>query len=186
MSLGLAAMDDSRSLLGTSRGWGTAQPAPLVEFLSARKSASALMLLDEIDKVTHRSTNSTPPTAALLSFLEQENARNFFDCFLQTRVDLSKVCFMATANTVDEVPGPLLSRMRTCVVGRPTASQMASSIGSAAADVAKDGGLDQAVFPPISMADLSEVPRNMRHFKSLLKDYLSHWAVTHLHPSQLH
>ena len=79
MSLGLAAMDDSRSLLGTSRGWGTAQPAPLVEFLSTRKSASALMLLDEIDKVTQRAVNATPPTVALLSFLEQENARNFFD-----------------------------------------------------------------------------------------------------------
>ena len=138
LSLGLAAMDDSRSLLGTSRGWGTAQPAPLIEFLFARNLGSALMLLDEIDKVTHRSANSTPPTTALLSLLEQENARNFFDCFLQTRVDLSKVCFVATANTVDGVLGPLLSRMRTCVVGRPTPSQMASTIGFIATDVAKD------------------------------------------------
>ena len=138
LSLGLAAMDDSRSLLGTSRGWGTAQPAPLIQFLSARNSGSALMLLDELDKVTYRSANSTPPTTALLSLLEQENARNFFDCFLQTRVDLSKVCFVATANTVDGVLGPLLSRMRTCVVGRPTPSQMASTIGFIATDVAKD------------------------------------------------
>ena len=93
---------------------------------------------------------------------------------------------MATANTVHEVPGPLLSRMRVCVVGRPTASQMASSIGSVAADVAKDWGLNPQVFPPVAMADLAEIPRHMRHFKSLLKDYLSHWAVAHLNPSQLH
>ena len=186
MAVSLAGMDDSRTLLGTARGWSTAQPAPLVEFLASRSSASALMLLDEVDKATERISNSTAPTTALLSFLEPENSRNFFDAFLQTRVDLSKVSFIATANSVNHIPGPLISRLRMCVVGRPSALQMAATTGFAAADVAKDWGLNPQVFPTVRLTDLDATPINMRHLKLLVKKYLAQWATAHLQRIQLH
>lgn len=186
MALGLAGMDDSRAILGTSRGWTSAQPAPIVEFLSSQRSASALILLDEVDKVTNRSTNSTPPTIALLALLELESARRFFDGFLQTAVDLSKVIFVATANAVDGIPGPLLSRMRPCVVGRPSDEHMINSIAFAAQDIAKDWAVDHRRFPPISASLFAEAPINMRHLKTLIKNYLVKWAAENRSQFQVH
>ena len=145
-----------------------------------------MMLLDEIDKATERVSNSTSPTTALLSFLEPENSRNFYDAFLQTRVDLSKVSFMTTANSVDNIPGPLISRLRICVVGRPTALQMADTTGFAAADVAKDWGLNPQVFPTVRLTDLDATPINMRHLKLLVKKYLAQWAAENLQRARLH
>jgi len=55
------------------------------------------VLLDEIDKVGASSRNSVPPTVALLNLLEPENAKRWYDTFLQTTCDVSKLMFWATA-----------------------------------------------------------------------------------------
>lgn len=75
MPLSLAGKSDSRALLGTARGWASAQASPLVDLLLAHKSASALVLVDEIDKVLSSTPSRVPPTVALLNLLEPENAK---------------------------------------------------------------------------------------------------------------
>lgn len=186
LALGLAGMEDSRTLLGTARGWSSAQAAPIVEFLAMRKSASAIVMLDEIDKCSGRTTNSTPPANGLLQFLEPENSKRFFDTFLQTPVDLSKVMFVATANSVDDLSGPLLSRLRLSIVDRPTLEHLSAVMHSAVDEVALDLGLPPGVLPPVSMSDLPVQPKNMRQLKALVHDFISAWALHNLKRHMLH
>lgn len=93
-------MNDSMALLGTARGWATGQASPLVDVMLQHTCASALVLLHEVDKVGTSSRISVPPTVALLNLLEPENAKRWYDTFLQVDCDLSKLMFWATANSL--------------------------------------------------------------------------------------
>ena len=104
-AISIGGMDDSRALLGTSRGWSTGQPSSLLDLLLNANSPSAMVLLDEVDKASDRSVNSAPVSSALLGLLEAESARRWFDSFLQTECDLSMVSFILTANSLSRLPG---------------------------------------------------------------------------------
>ncbi|MBV5330932.1 hypothetical protein JZU69_00575, partial [bacterium] len=57
-------------------------------------------MLDEVEKATNRSLNSSPPASVLLSLLEPETANRWFDSFLQVPCDLSRLTYIATANAL--------------------------------------------------------------------------------------
>jgi ATP-dependent Lon protease len=78
-AIGFAGMSDIRSLTGTARGWSTGQPSVLLEPLPNNKSASALVLLDEIEKAIDSERKTPAATDFLLGLLEPENARSWFD-----------------------------------------------------------------------------------------------------------
>ena len=119
-AISIGGMDDSRALLGTSRGWSSGQPSSLLELLLNAQGPSALVLLDEVDKASDRSVNSAPVASALLGLLEAESARRWFDTFLQTECDLSMVSFILTANSLSRLPKPLLSRCQIVMFEEPS------------------------------------------------------------------
>lgn len=184
-AIGLGGMSDIRTLTGTSRGWTSGQPSVLLEPLLSGKSASALVLLDEIDKAIDVERHTPPASSFLLGILEPESSRRWFDSFLQAECDLSRMVFIATANDMTWFPEALRSRFTILHFGRPSAADVRKAIPFALEDIAQDWGLPKDVFASIVPPDNVRVS-SMRALKVFLTRYLTVWANLNMRPGLKH
>lgn len=135
----------SFQLVGGDSGWRQARPGLIFEVLAKGDSAAPVLIFDEVDKIG--SGTNYPIVPVLLDLLEADTARAFYDAFFRIEFDASRMIIVLTANDLDRVPPPLLSRVEVFDIPTPDPEQRMQII------VAKVGHLQRLTGKHIQLEE---------------------------------
>ena len=154
-------------LTGSHSTWTAARPGALISLLATGKSASPVVVIDEVDKIRD---SQCPVLPVLLDLLEPGTGRNFKDEFFEMQFDASKVIFVLTANSLNGVPASLLSRCEVFNVPRPDPKQRLRIIKSVAEKLRMKTGKQIALDKGSSEQLAERVDIDLRRVTFLVED----------------
>jgi ATP-dependent Lon protease len=151
----LGGVHDEAEIRGHRRTYVGALPGNIIQALRRAGERDCVMMLDEIDKLGAGGFQGDP-ASALLEVLDPEQNGTFRDAYLAVPFDLSRVLFIATANQLDTIPGPLRDRMEIVQLSGYTAEEKAAiARGHLVPRQLRQNGLDA------SMVDLDDAGLNL-------------------------
>ncbi|GAA5957157.1 hypothetical protein JCM3765_005423 [Sporobolomyces pararoseus] len=133
----VGGLSDVAEIKGHRRTYVGAMPGKIIQALKKVQTENPLVLIDEVDKIGRG--HNGDPSSALLEMLDPEQNSQFLDHYLDVPVDLSRVLFVCTANSLDTIPAPLLDRMEVMEVSGYITEEKAAIASRYLAPQAKEG-----------------------------------------------
>ena len=176
MTYACGGVSDS-SLAGTPRRYSTGEPSLVVSTISRYECASPGIVLDEIEKVGDSRHNGNV-LDALLGLLEPQTSRAWMDPYLEAPIDASRVLWIATANSISELPGPLKDRCRFLSFPEPRPEDLPALGARMLEQLAQDRGLDPRWHPELTQEELDVLSRywkggSLRKLRKLIEGVLA-------------
>lgn len=141
---------------GTPAQWSSAGASHVMQLINSSGIANPLVVVDEVDKAANSPANGGLHSA-LLSFLDPGNAAGIHDPGLETKVDLSHVNYVLTANDLSRVPAPLRDRCRIVRVPDPGFEHVPTLVRRIVDDLARQRGMDPRWEPPLPPDEVENI-----------------------------
>jgi ATP-dependent Lon protease len=154
-----ASRADGAVFGGTDRRWYSAEPCHAFLAIAQGRIANPLVMIDEIEKAGTRSDYGRL-WDCLLGLIEPETNSRYPDPALQTNLDLSQVSYVATANSIAQLPSPIRDRFRVVTFPKPAADDLDALLPAVIADLARERGLDQSWIPPLDGIERAAVAQH--------------------------
>ncbi len=174
----LGGSTDAMAILGTNRGWAGAQASPLMHKLLTGR-ATALIVLDEVDKAGELNRNNLAVESALLPLLDPEEARRWRDGFLQVECDLRCLQWVMTCNDTTWLSSALRSRVRIFEIRRPSSAELHGVVGFAVRDIEAEWGLPAGAFLGVPLAQMLPARlSSLRELRQAVSRAVAAWVNT--------
>jgi ATP-dependent Lon protease len=168
------------ALGGLSSYWGTGSTGEVFNTLLRGKELNPVCVLDEIDKAAGTIEGRHNPLGPLYSLLEPEDAKQFVDEYLGVPIDASWFSWVATANQVDVLPAPIVSRLTVFEVRAPTRTELREIGRRQYRRLLESFGLGEHLPPEAPAKLLDQVEVSPRELRVLIQSAIGRMARDHM------